>query len=91
MTDTVVIEGEVSLLTEVDGEVHLLAEVEGEAGIVVDVGSYAIYDGPYSVTPGPEAQTLETANLAMAENITVAPIPSNYGLITWNGSYLTVS
>lgn len=91
MTDTVVIDGEVSLLTEADGEVNLLTQVEGEAGIVVDIGSYAIYDGTYTVTPGPEAQTLETANLALSDNIIINPIPSNYGLITWNGAYLTVS
>ena len=36
-------------------------------------------------------QTLETDSLYMQGNITINPIPSNYGLITWNGSILTVS
>ncbi len=49
------------------------------------------YTGEYSVTPGAEAITLSTKNLRMTDNITVNPIPSNYGLITWNGSFLTVS
>lgn len=49
------------------------------------------YTGPYSVTPSPEAQTLNTNGLRMTDNITIEPIPSNYGLITWNGSTLTVS
>ena len=49
------------------------------------------YDGSYEVTPSTSAQTLDTANLLLAHNITINPIPSNYGLITWNGSVLTVS
>lgn len=49
------------------------------------------YTGEYIVTPSSEAQTLLTADLLMAENVTINPIPSNYGLITWNGSFLTVS
>lgn len=49
------------------------------------------YDGPTTVTPTQETQVLPTAGLVVAANITVNPIPSNYGLITWNGSTLTVS
>lgn len=49
------------------------------------------YTGEYTVTPSSEAQTLETNGLRMTDNITVQPIPSNYGLITWDGSTITVS
>ena len=49
------------------------------------------YEGEYTITPSAEAQTLATRNLRMTDNITVNPIPQNYGRITWNGSYLTVS
>lgn len=49
------------------------------------------YVGEYEITPCAEAQTLLTKNLRMTDNITVNPIPQNYGLITWNGSFLTVS
>lgn len=49
------------------------------------------YDGAYSFTPSSEEQTIETAGLVLSENITIKPIPSNYGLITWNGATLTVS
>ena len=52
---------------------------------------HKIYDGPTTVTPTRETQILETYGKAMDDNITVNPIPSNYGLITWNGSILTVS
>ena len=49
------------------------------------------YEGEYEVTPASETQTLATDSLYMRGNITINPIPSNYGLITWNGSTLTVS
>lgn len=49
------------------------------------------YRGAYSVTPSTEEQTLPTANRVLAQNVTIAPIPQNYGLITWNGAELTVS
>ena len=50
-----------------------------------------MYDGEYEVTPTGETQTLYTTGRTMAENVVINPIPSNYGLITWNGSVLTVS
>lgn len=49
------------------------------------------YEGPIEVTPSGEGQTLDTANLYMTDNITINPIPNNYGLITYNGSSITVS
>lgn len=49
------------------------------------------YTGTLEVTPTQETQTLLTQGLFVDSNITVNPIPSNYGLITWNGSVLTVS
>lgn len=57
---------------------------------VVDYGAGA-YEGDYEVTPGPAARTLPTADKRLERDITIGPIPSNYGLITWNGSTLTVS
>ena len=49
------------------------------------------YEGGYEVTPSSEPQELPTAGHLMLDNVTVGAIPSNYGLITWNGSALTVS
>ena len=49
------------------------------------------YEGPYEATPTQQTQTLATDSLYMSGNITINPIPNNYGLITWNGSTLTVS
>lgn len=49
------------------------------------------YEGEYTVTPSAEAQTLEIEGKWARRDIVVQPIPSNYGLITWNGAILTVS
>lgn len=49
------------------------------------------YTGDYVVTPSQETQTLETENKRMTGNVIINPIPSNYGLITWNGAFITVS
>ena len=60
--------------------------------IKTNVGGGGIpYGGPYEVVPNQSTQTLNTAGKTLANNVTVKPIPSNYGLITWNGSVLTVS
>lgn len=49
------------------------------------------YEGPYTVTPGAEAQHFSTTGKRFTEDLIVNPVPSNYGLITWDGSALTVS
>ncbi len=49
------------------------------------------YSGSYEVTPSAVTQTLQTTDKILSQNIVVNPIPSNYGLIAWNGSVLTVS
>ena len=49
------------------------------------------YHGQTEVIPSQETQVLHTANRALTENIIIDPIPSNYGLITYNGSVITVS
>lgn len=54
----------------------------------VDVQTYT---GEYEVTPSADTQTLDTTGLRMMRPVVVNPIPQNYGLITWNGSFLTVS
>lgn len=49
------------------------------------------YEGEYTVTPSAVAQVLPTAEVWLTDNITVQPIPQNYGLITYDGSIITVS
>lgn len=49
------------------------------------------YSGPYEFTPTDSTQTVSIDNLMATQDITINPIPSNYGLITWDGATLTVS
>ena len=49
------------------------------------------YTGDYEVTPSSQTQTLSTNGKRMTSDVVVNPIPSNYGLISWNGAVLTVS
>lgn len=74
-----------------DGECELLVAEDGEAGVVTVGGSYPIYSGETTVTPSMEEQVLQTSMKSVMTNIIINPIPNNYGLITWNGSTLTVS
>ena len=49
------------------------------------------YTGAYTITPTQDTQVLPVNAKRMTGDITINPIPSNYGRITWNGSVLTVS
>lgn len=91
MQNIVVIEGEVALTSTISGEIDLTSQICGEIEKVLWVDNRNAYTGDYVVTPTDEEIILETANKIMTDNVIVNPIPSNYGLITWNGSVLTVS
>lgn len=49
------------------------------------------YTGQTAVIPSDTRQVLPTSGTLLTQDITIEPIPQNYGLITWNGSTLTVS
>lgn len=91
MFDTVVLDGELDLLIAQDGDCDLLTEQDGEVDVVTGISDRPAYTGPTEVTPTQEAQVLYTESKTVLSNIVINPIPSNYGLITWNGSTLTVS
>lgn len=63
--------------------------LEGELSVPNRLGDP--YTGDYEVYPSLETQILPTADKSLTDNIVIYPVPSNYGLITWNGSVLTVS
>ena len=60
-------------------------------GAAYCMGRDSPYEGPIEFTPTSEEQVIETAGKSVAENIIIHPIPSNYGLITYNGAFITVS
>ena len=69
--------------------------IEADATLTTSVRhwqtEYPDYEGAYEITPSAEAQTLPSTDTVMHGDIVINPIPSNYGLITWNGTTLTVS
>lgn len=76
-----------------DGELSLNIPIDGEVGTVTKVVEHdsPTYTGETVITPSTAEQVLNTADKVVTRNIVINPIPSNYGLITWNGSTLTVS
>lgn len=69
------------------------ASIEVTTGITVarDYVERPAYEGSYEITPSVETQILSTKHLRMTDDMIINPIPQNYGLITWNGSFLTIS
>ena len=49
------------------------------------------YEGSYEITPSASAVTLAVAGKRMTDDLVIEPIPNNYGLITWDGTIITVS
>ena len=93
MQDTVVLDGYCQLLITENGQPELDLAEDGEFGsfTTIHVVDWPYYTGPTEVTPAAEAQILSTEDTIVSTDITINPIPSNYGLITWDGSVLTVS
>lgn len=72
-------------------------EIAESSNVSLGIGGsmYAVgtpyYEGSYEVTPSNQAQTLPMSGLRAKADVIVKPIPSNYGLVTYNGSVITVS
>lgn len=62
-----------------------------EIGEITIAGHYEDYEGSYHFTPSARTQTIPVENMHTLSDIIIDPIPSNYGLITWDGSVITVS
>lgn len=89
---TVTVEARIAdSIVAVSPEINANIEVDAEMANLIRTTNYEEYSGETVVTPSSEAQVLQTGNRVVLENITINPIPSNYGLITWNGAVLTVS
>ena len=83
----------IATLTAVGG---LTATLSGSQALAAELHvpqiiSAETYAGPYEITPGESSQTAEIAGKIASENIVINPIPSNYGLISWDGRVITVS
>ena len=91
MFDRVVLDGELSLTLSEDAGCVVGIVSDGDLGVASIAGRLPVYDGPTEITPGEETITLDTNQHALRSNITIGAIPSNYGLITWDGHTITVS
>ena len=82
------IEGSVVQVTpSINGNVSANADIVS----LIRSTNYDEYTGDMEFTPSQEEQTILTDHRVVMGNITINPIPNNYGLITWNGVVLTVS
>jgi len=52
---------------------------------------YPVYEGETVFTPTRQTQTVVTSRKVVLDNITINPIPRNYGLVTYNGSIITIT
>ena len=84
----------VPMTVSVQGAVKMSVGAQGavpmSAGAEYKIGGQQ-YRGAYEFTPTSEAQTIEAQDCFFTRDIVINPIPNNYGLITYNGSVITVS
>ena len=55
----------------------------------IEIGSEA-YRGTYEFTPTGETQTVAVQNKVMLQDITINPIPNNYGKVSWDGATIMI-
>lgn len=85
-----ILKGRLSEAVKISGKLTDAVKITG--GLSIPKIIYpSTYQGEYTVTPTDHTQVLQTSEYYLLENITINPIPNNYGLITWDGSTLTVS
>lgn len=88
----VLLDADMQISLTFDGDMDVsVTEIDGEFGEIQYVSSAEVYPGETTVIPSQSRQVLMTSGYLMPSNVTVEPIPWYYGLITWNGSVLTVS
>lgn len=85
-----ILKGRILEAVKIGGQISDAVKIAGGLSIPQIVYP-STYQGDYTITPSDHTQVLQTGNYYLLENITINPIPNNYGLITWNGSTLTVS
>lgn len=66
----------------------LQAELTARIEVVDAAGDY---EGEYEITPNEKEQRLATAGKLLAQEIVIKPIPSYWGRITYDGTYIRVS
>lgn len=93
MSTTVTYKGETLTLVSNDTKTLETAGTYLEDNITLtDISQSAPVLQAKAATPSNSQQVIQPdAGYDGLSSVTVAPIPSNYGLVTWDGSVLTVS
>lgn len=67
-------------------------EFDIDLEIIAEGGSVDIdwYEGAYEFTPSQSEQTIEIAKQTAKQNITINPIPNNYGKVSQVGNDLVI-
>lgn len=91
-----VIQTEETLTGTVSSDSAICGRLDTEGTLVGSVGFPSCeypttYKGEYVFTPSSEEQVVPLNGKMATDDILINPIPSNYGLITWDGSVITVS
>lgn len=87
MTQTIEIHGQRGGTIRIGGSARQPEiEIAGSGGVPVPT-----YDGPYEFTPSAEEQRAVIHGKKAAQDIVIHPIPQNYGLVTYNGSIITIT
>ena len=76
-----------------DDELSLCIE-DNDENITLELGSessYPTYTGETEFTPTQSVQVAFTGGKVVLDNITINPIPSNYGLVTYHANIITIS
>lgn len=87
----IVLDADMQVSVVLDGDMETSNELDGDFGYIQYYSDMEVYPGVTTVTPTQSQQVLNTNGYLMDRNVIVEPIPWYYGLITWNGSVLTVS
>lgn len=66
-------------------------EFDLDVGTAIVTAVVEDYDGETEATPTNEEQVFSMGNKRVLNDFVVHAIPHNYGLITYNGQYITVS
>lgn len=80
-----------NIITATAEAVRRSVSATADLATVTRTEDHDYYEGATTFTPSDTVQVIPTRDLVLGDDITINPIPSNYGRITWNGSFLTVS
>lgn len=80
-----------SIISATAEAVKRSVETSADLATVTRSEDHDYYEGEVVFTPSDSVQIVATKDLVLSDDITINPIPSNYGLISWNGRGLLVS